>query len=346
MITEIKIDRLRIFQQVGLFFAAVIGLALAIWRSLTSHRQAVASLEQSKTAIKQAETASRQAEIAENNQRFDRYARAAQMLDNDKSAVRQAGIYLLRELAIGDEKYRDLCSELLASFIRSRLADVLEQMGESDSDAKKRMADNPSAVDTVDAFKSLCRAGGAKEEINLSNIVLSKFSLGHPASLIKIDLSYSHLSQLNLYRMFIKDCDFSRTLFRWNTVHQTSFLENSFFNTPFDKVDFEDVSFRGAEFWDCTFEKWKFKNCDLTGVKFFGDGGQGKLPFEAALLKDCWAWKGNLPQIGTKFSGTIYDPGPEGKERISFAKHWESRRVEGLNYSDIPPRKKLKVQLH
>lgn len=44
-VTEVKIDRLKIIQQVGLFFAALIGLSLAIWRSLTSHRQAVASLE-------------------------------------------------------------------------------------------------------------------------------------------------------------------------------------------------------------------------------------------------------------------------------------------------------------
>lgn len=340
VVTEVKIDRLKILQQVGLFFVAVIGLTLAIWRSLTSHRQAIASLEQSKTAIRQAETANRQAEIAENNQRFDRYARAAQMLDNEKSAVRQAGVYLLRELAIGDEKYRDLCSELLASFIRSRFADSSEEVHGTDKDAKKKLDRTPSAIDIVDAFRSLYRAGGSKDPINLSDIVLSKFSLSEPASLANVDFSHSQLYLINLHRMLIKDCDFSRASFCWNTVHQTKLSENAFFDTTFDNVDFEDVDFEGTQFWYCKFDKCTFKNCNLSGVQFLDDDGLKKLPFEASLFEDCWAWKGSLPELGAKFSGTVYDPGPQNRERISFAKRWEARRLGGLNYSDTRPSKK------
>jgi hypothetical protein len=38
-ITETTVDRLKIFQQFGLFVAALVGLTLAVWRSLTAHRQ-------------------------------------------------------------------------------------------------------------------------------------------------------------------------------------------------------------------------------------------------------------------------------------------------------------------
>jgi uncharacterized protein YjbI with pentapeptide repeats len=343
-ITEVKIDHLKIVQQIGLFFAALIGLSLAIWRSLTSHRQAVASLEQSKTAIKQAETASRQAEIAENNQRFDRYARAAQMLDNEKSAVRQAGIYLLRELAIGDEKYRELCAELLASFIRSRVADALSQMNISQAAALKRLAEDTSAVDVVDAFKGICRTGLSKEQIDLTNMVFSNFSLIHPASLVHLDLSSTYLNQIHLHQMVINDCIFSKTVFHHNILHQIRFENNSFFDTIFENVEFEDVCFKSADFWNCTFNECKFRNCDLSGVIFRGDDGELKMPFDAKQLIDCWAWKGDLPRLGsTKFPGTVYDPGSGGKKQIGFAKEWEARRSKGLSYLDIRPDKKLKV---
>lgn len=115
-LTETKVDHLKIIQQIGLFLLASCGLILAIWRSHTAYRQANAALAQSNTAI-------RQTEIAENNQRFDRYARAALMLDSQKSAVRQAGIYLLRELALNDQNYRTLAALCLATtMIRRNLS--------------------------------------------------------------------------------------------------------------------------------------------------------------------------------------------------------------------------------
>jgi hypothetical protein len=80
-------------------------------------------------ALNQSKTAVLQAEIAENNQRFDRYARAAQMLDNENTAVRQAGIYLLRELALSDAlAYLTLCTDLLAGFITGYIFDSLQKV--------------------------------------------------------------------------------------------------------------------------------------------------------------------------------------------------------------------------
>lgn len=262
------------------------------------------------------------------------------MLDNEKAAVRQAGIYLLRELAISDEKYRSLCGELLASFIRSRIADALEKTVSTGA-LQKKLAETPSAVDVVDAFKSLCRTGGAKEEINLSGVVLSTISLSHPAALADLDFSKAYLYLINLHRT---RCDFSGTTLRGGIVHQTSFSDNSFFDTNFVNVDFEDVSFQSAQFWNCTFENCTFRNCNMSGVGFLGDDGEDKSPFEADVLKDCWAWKGSVPRLGkVEFSGAIYSLGAEGKERASYTKEWEARRLAGLNYENIRPSKKLKV---
>lgn len=118
-IKEVKTDLLKIIQQLGLFLLAIIGLGLAIWRSLTAHRQAQAALDQARTAF-------RQAENAERAQNVERYTRAAQMLESERRAVRQAGIYALRELALFDPKnHRVLAIELLSSFIRYRISEEL-----------------------------------------------------------------------------------------------------------------------------------------------------------------------------------------------------------------------------
>ena len=76
----------------ALLVGGALALLLAGWRTWTAHKQANTALEQTRVSL-------RQAELAERGQNIDRYATAANMLDSDKIAVRQAGVYALRELA-------------------------------------------------------------------------------------------------------------------------------------------------------------------------------------------------------------------------------------------------------
>ncbi|MCK1547163.1 pentapeptide repeat-containing protein [Bradyrhizobium sp. 179] len=344
-IKEVKFDGMKIAQQVALFLLALIGLALAIWRSITSHRQATASLEQAKTAIKQAEiaskqaeTASKQAEIAENNQRFDRYARAAQLLDNEKSAVRQAGIYLLRELAIGDEKYRSLCAELLASFIRSHNTDALDALVPlKDIEAMQKLADKATPAEIVDAFKSICRTRpGGIDTVNLQGIVLSQFRLDHRDQLVNLNLNHSYLNQPQIYGLEVRSCELARATFRFGTFHQVNFEGNDLYETNFHNMDFEDVRFRDTRFWNCSFNNCTFKDCDMSGAAFVDDLGDLAMPFDVDALKDSWAWQNNLPRLSGKFAGAVYDPGPGNKYRNEFARAREKRRVSGNIFAFTP----------
>lgn len=82
---EIRLDRAKIIQQLLLVGGGIAAFALAAWRTWTAHRQANAALEQVQVAL-------RQADLAERAHNIDRYTRAANMLDSDKIAVRQAGV--------------------------------------------------------------------------------------------------------------------------------------------------------------------------------------------------------------------------------------------------------------
>ena len=72
-------------RNIALVIAALIGLPIAIWRSMVAERQATASQSQ--------------AEIAERGLLNERYQKGAEMLGSDVLSVRLGGIYALRQLA-------------------------------------------------------------------------------------------------------------------------------------------------------------------------------------------------------------------------------------------------------
>jgi hypothetical protein len=337
VVTEIKIDRLKITQQIALFLLALIGLVLAIWRSMTAHRQAQAALAQSKTAIRQAET-------AENGQRFDRYARGAQMLDNEKAAVRSAGVYLLRELAVSDPQgYKTLCAELLASFIRARQTDIAEKPTATPSFPTASTGRPRTPADVEDALKGLVlAASGGHVELDLRSSVFCKIDFDHRHSFERFNLSDCTFNQVGGHGAVFNNCFISGATFEYISLLQTNARGTIFSNTHFNNVDFEDVDFTGASFYDCTFKDCKFLNCDMSGAEFSEDE-KPHLPFDAKLLETCWAWKSDPPKLGTAFVGTVFDGGQSDAARNAFAKRREARRVAGANYNELRPNSKLKV---
>jgi uncharacterized protein YjbI with pentapeptide repeats len=337
VITEIKIDRLKIVQQIALFVLAMIGLGLAIWRSMTAHRQAQAALAQSKTAIRQAET-------AENGQRFDRYARAAQMLDNEKGAVRSAGVYLLRELAVSDPQgYKTLCAELLASFIRARQADIAEKSKELTSAlTSSRTPETPA--DVVDALKGLVLAASAGSvELDIRSSVFCKINFDHRHSFENVDIRDCTFTQVGGHGAIFDNCYIGGATFAVMSLLQANARSTYFSNCRFVSVEFEDVDFSEATFSDCGFKDCKFRNCDMSGVEFIEDEKQ-HLPFDAELLKTCWAWKGHPPKLGATFTGTIFDGGVSDAARSAFLKRREARRIAGANYNEVRPSPELKMR--
>ena len=72
----------------GLFAVAVVAVVLALWRSLSTQRQAAASGQQAETARREALDS--------------RLQRGAEMLVSEHPAVHLAGVYLLESLAADD----------------------------------------------------------------------------------------------------------------------------------------------------------------------------------------------------------------------------------------------------
>ena len=100
-------------RNLSLVIAAIIGLPLAIWRSIVAERQA--------------ETAQRQAATAQLGLLNERYQKGAEMLGSKVLAVRLGGIYALARLARehpGD--YHTQIMSLLCAFVRHPAGDPIE----------------------------------------------------------------------------------------------------------------------------------------------------------------------------------------------------------------------------
>ncbi|SFN60041.1 Pentapeptide repeat-containing protein [Cohaesibacter marisflavi] len=102
-----------IARNLGLLLLGVIGLPLAIWRSVVASSQA-------KTAIKQSQHTAKQIELLQQGQLADRFTKAAAMLTEKDVAGGEAGIFALREIASADpEAYYQTVQDVLCSFIRN-----------------------------------------------------------------------------------------------------------------------------------------------------------------------------------------------------------------------------------
>ena len=94
----------------GLFIVAIVAVVLALWRNLSSQRQAAATGQQAETARREALDS--------------RLQRGAEMLISDHPSTRLAGIYLLNELARDyPDDYADLVDEMIVSAEGARRSD-------------------------------------------------------------------------------------------------------------------------------------------------------------------------------------------------------------------------------
>ena len=91
----------------GLLAVAVVAVVLALWRSLSTQRQAAASGQQAETARREALDS--------------RLQRGAEMLISEHPAVYLAGVHLLESLAADDPaEYADLVEAMISSTERTK----------------------------------------------------------------------------------------------------------------------------------------------------------------------------------------------------------------------------------
>ena len=173
-------------------FGGLLGILLAIWRSLVAKRQADAAREHANAAIAQSQIAITQTEIAQEGLRNERYQKGADMLGSRSMATRIGGIHALDKLAQEyPDEYHILIMKLLCAFIR-HCPDV-NPKGEAPREIQE-------ALDVI-AYRSEGQLNleGAGRILDFQGAYLKGITLGSGANLAKANMSGADLSNTRLY---------------------------------------------------------------------------------------------------------------------------------------------------
>ncbi len=282
-------------------FAAVIGLPLAIWRSIVADRQSKTAQRQSETAQKQSETAQQRSETAQQQfelaqQQFEiaqrgllneRYQKGAEMLGNAVLSVRLGGIYALENLAREHaEDYHVLIIKILCAFVRNPPRDENDSDAKNESDTEK----HPKIREDVQAImKGLGRRNEEQQEIekqeiskvpgldlldlngaNLSGAVLYETDLSC-AVLIGANLSHAELRDANLSYTRLYYADLSYVRFESANLSRAQLYETDLSRANLVGANLSGAELDGANLSDAELRSAKFPNAvlhraDLSGA--------------------------------------------------------------------------------
>lgn len=142
-------------RNLGLVTAAVVGVPLLVWRTLSANTQA---------------------RIATKGHLTDRFSKAVELLGNDKTSVSVGGIYALEEVAKEDpETYYRMVYEILCTFVRDWAFWTPEKQALADE--YKGFPDiDPPALDVQTALTEIGRRQKGDVVINLGSTDLREIN--------------------------------------------------------------------------------------------------------------------------------------------------------------------------
>lgn len=215
-------------RNIGLVFAGLVALPLALWRSFVAQSQAGA--------------AQRQAFTAQEGLANDRYQKGAEMLGSDVHSVRIGGIYALRSL-VDDmpQVYGAPVKRLLCAFIRNPTKDSSFLFNDESPIAEVPLLrdDVKAALEAV-TVRSVSDIEHEREARMMHDIVHSKLQ--------KLVLLHGNFTHFNL-----SGADLSNSI-----------LANADFTNAF--LAFVDLS--GADISGAIFNQTIFNECNLSGARF------------------------------------------------------------------------------
>ena len=271
-------NRSEIFRNFGLAALALIGLGLAIWRSILAHRAH---------------------KLSEAGLIIDRFQKGAAMLESEELSVRLAGIYALRDLALSDpdETYITV-QDLLCDFIRekssSRKEDTDPPPTTEDSTTYGPVPpDQQKAVETFSWLRSRVPNANELEEDWSAKLDGANFS---GANLAMINLSGASLTRANLSNAYLWQANLSDTfLYEVNLTHANLMSAN------FSGSSLQDVDLTGAQLWFSDLSNSSFRRVNLTGTEI--------MSIELITnirLRAIWTWEHRPPKkIPRKLAGYI-----------------------------------------
>lgn len=326
--------------------AAVIGIPLAIWRSLVAKQQANASEHQAKTAEKRL--------------RNETYEKGAEMLGSQTPSVRLGGIYSLKGLANEKpEEYQEQVMELLCAFIRNppqekEQTEKGNQQRTTKTEERKPslppiLRDDVQTVINIIVYRHRELIGGLKwgqyknldlrganligiqaVEGDLKNAMLNGAQLSR-GRFQKTKLTGSNLVKSNLKGANLTGADLNKCNFRESDLSGIYAK-----NADFSECDVNGVNLNKALVSEAKFTKARVSNSNFSKATM----QRAKLDFCTIIDVDfskASMWRAVL--TGTRFGSTtrtVVTTRGEKIERV-YCKLTQKQLDEALSNPDFPP---------
>ena len=244
-----------------LVVAALIGLPLAIWRSVVADRQ-------SKTAQQQSETAQQQSETAQRGLLNERYQKGAEMLSSEYLSVRLGGIYALERLAKERaEDYHIQIIKILCAFVRNPPRD-----DDTPQEEPQKIREDVQAI-----MAALGTRNEKQQEIEQQEINKRERNIG--PLLIK---TYVVLNGADLSGVELRGADFSGAV-----LQDTGLSGAKLIGAKLSSARLDDADLSGAELHGANLSGAVFNDANLYGAVLHSADLSGTL-LNGANLSSAW----------------------------------------------------------
>lgn len=271
---------------------APLALALAWWRSVVADRQ-------EKTNRVQSETSQEQLDLAQEGQKLGRYQKGAAMLSSKNLSEREAGIYVLSQLAQDDPRtYFDIAQKVLCSFVKERSAAAKKDQ------RRMPMGKKFTPQDIFSAVIETCQMNEKRIEQGVTIFNAIDFS---EAYLPLSTFSFVHFTGINFSKVDLRnaiflDCEFTEINFKNADCTSTKFLNSDAQNTTMKEVLFIFAeSLTNATFRNVNFDESGFYASDMRQSNFIG------CSFDDVTLRDVDLANATFANIEVKGKGVICD---------------------------------------
>ena len=307
-------------RNLGILFAALVALPLAVWRAQVADEQATAAREQ-------AEAADRQAETAQADLRNKRYQDSAAMLGSEVLAVRLAGIYALERLAQEHPQEHHIeVMKLLCACLRhpskgweSVPVEAAEQGGGSASGGRlggwlaEQRADAEAALNAI------------------SNCHGRQLELEHKAE----------------FRLDLRKADFRGTVLPAVNLSDAQLGGSHLVDVLMVAWDLTDADLVGADLTDAKLRRANLKRARLIGAKLTGADFTGSLHFKGfarplgypSSLKGMASTGLTQAQLDHANADPDEPPNLDGVRDTKTGKQlvWRGRTLDGGPHPNPPP---------
>ncbi len=231
------ISNMVIIRNIGLAYAALLGLIFTFWRTLNL---------------------SKQAHIAEQNLITDRFIKATEQLGSDIETVRIGAIYSLWRIAVDSTSERDKTAVLdsLSAFVRSS-GKKKEPPKSEETDAQRNHKYN--------IFNASPKTSTEKETIR-NDIQITMNLFAHRMH----ELNYAKPYTLDLHGAMLAGAQLSQVKFLQNitlNLSKANFREANLVGIYFRKVDLSEANLTEANLREANLESTFLRKANLTGAQ-------------------------------------------------------------------------------